>query len=172
MTVKGLKDKIEAFNKALKPAINEEVHRTRDVILSLNQDQLLYGRNADGELLKPDYMDDPYFEGDKEKALNYLNGKINLEDMHESLIRFPELNLFTGKPRGTPNLIINGAWFMNHLFINVGEGTYTIGSYGIKEGDISKKYNNRTYGLAPPSRRHYYFEYLRPVIEQLWKNTR
>jgi hypothetical protein len=164
-TFKAFMNKWNKFYTALPDAIAAEVERTQDVLLSLNEDQLLYGRDAKGDVLTPGYMDDPYFKGSLKRASNYMNKKKEREDEHWNRIRFIDAKLFTDKSPGTPNLLVNGNRFMNHLFINLDKDKYTIGSTGIAAGDIQRKYESYghpVYGLAPVSVEYYYFGYVRP----------
>jgi hypothetical protein len=168
MTIKGFKDKWDKFYSTLPDAIAAEVERTKDVLLDLNRDQLLYGRDADGNVLKPDYVDDSYFQKYKnplKAAIRYKKMKMALEDEHYGKIRFGHLQLFDDKSPDTPNLIVNGSWFMNHLFINVDKDKYTIDSGGQAANDIQSKYEgygHRIYGIAPASAKYYYFGFIRP----------
>ena len=57
-------------------------------ILDLNRDQLLLGRNTDGELLTPTYLADPYFKS-KEQAQDYFNCKQSMEQSHRMRLPFP-----------------------------------------------------------------------------------
>jgi hypothetical protein len=165
MTVRQYYERFHRFYTTLPDAISQEVERTSDVLLSLNEDQLLYGRDAKGNVLTPDYMDDPYFEGDLKAAARYKRKKEKYEDIHWGRIRFTEAKLFPDKNGSTPNLLINGNRFMNHLFINTNRESYGIASSGIVAGDIERKYaayGHPVYGLAPVSAEYYYFGYLRP----------
>ena len=77
----------------------------QDVLLSLNRDQMLLGRNADGELLTPDYLSDPYFKT-QEQAVAYANMKYGLEAQHKT--RMSTMLDYPDKPKNTPNLIVTG----------------------------------------------------------------
>jgi hypothetical protein len=169
MTIKAYYEKFHKFYTTLPDAVAAEAERTKDVILDLNRDQLLYGRDAKGETLTPSYLDDPYFKkkykNPLKAAIRYRNMKKELEDFHWGKIRFGHVQLFTDKSPDTPNLLINGNWFMNYLFINISENKYTIDSTGIAANDIQRKYEgygHPVYGLAPVSVKYYYFGYIRP----------
>jgi hypothetical protein len=164
-TIKAFRDKWTKYYGDLPALIADEVEKTKDVLLDLNRDQLLYGRDAKGEVLTPGYMDDPYFEGDLKAASKYMNRKKKLEDKHWNRIKFRDAGLFPDKSGDTPNLLINGNWFMNHLLIDVNKDKYTISSTGIAADDIQRKYagyGHPVYGFAPVSVNYYYFGYLRP----------
>jgi hypothetical protein len=171
MTIKGYRDKYSKFHTSLPDVIAAEVARTSDVLLDLNRDQMLYGRDAKGEVLTPDYVDDPYFKKFRNpilRAVNYKKMKMALEDTHYGRMRFGHVQLFPDKSEDTPNLVVNGNWFMNLLFINVDKESYTIGSSGIAAADIQTKYaayGHPVFGLAPVSKKYYYFGFIRPVIE-------
>jgi hypothetical protein len=168
MTIREYYERFHQFYTTLPEAIAGEVERTQDVLLSLNEDQLLYGRDANGNVLTPGYMDDPYFQKFKnplKAASNYMKMKKKLEDEHWSRIKYGNVQLFPDKSPGTPNLLVNGNWFMNYLFISTDKESYTIGSTGRVSGDIEKKYagyGHPVYGLAPVSAEYYYFGFIRP----------
>jgi len=162
-----LQDKINQFRrlseniKTIPEVVDRVVAENSDVIISLNKDQILSGRDADGNKLAPNYLQDPYFKS-QEAAQSYARYKYSLEDMHNSLI-WNTTPLFPTKDRNTPNLIVTGL-FQDHLFITTGKGSYTIGSTYIDADDINRKYKGRVYGLAPVSGRFFYTEYVRQAI--------
>jgi hypothetical protein len=126
-----------------------------DVLMEMNQDQLLYGRNTEGELLTPGYLDDPYFKT-PEAAQRYYNKKVALTSEHHGRFGprfFFGVQVFPDKPSDTPNLLISGNWFFNHFFINVNQSghSYFTGSKGRVARKIAKKYDYKVYGLAPQS---------------------
>ena len=176
MTIKGFKDRFDRFYSSLDATIQNEVAQNSDVLLDLNRDQLLYGRDAEGEVLTPSYLDDPYFKENYKNplkaAVRYKNYKKLLEDTHWGMIRYTGAQLFTDKSGDTPNLIINGNRFMNFLFIHVSGDQYTIGSTGIAAGDIKKKYEgfgHPVFGLAPVSKEYFYRGWIRPAILRSYK---
>jgi hypothetical protein len=140
-----------------------------DILMDMNRDQLLYGRNADGELLTPGYLDDPYFKT-PEAAQRYHNKKVAMENDHRGRFRarlYFGVQLFPDKPSDTPNLLINGRWFFNHFFINVNKEShsYIIGSTGLVAWEIEDKYGQEVYGLAPKSRDFFFWQ----LIAQEWR---
>lgn len=144
--------------------VSAEVSKTSDVIVDLNRDQLLYGRNAKGERLTPSIFDDPYFEGDRDRAYNYVMSKSRRFYEQEAMISYSKIQLFPQKDRADPNLIFStGDMFFNHFFISVSKDSYTISSDGNAAPDIKKKYPD-VFGLAPQSRNFYYFNWIRMAI--------
>jgi hypothetical protein len=140
-----------------------------DTLMDMNRDQLLYGRNAAGELLTPGYLDDPFFETPA-AAKAYYNKKVRLTSAHWTRFStrfYFRIQLFPDKPPDTPNLLINGNWFFNHFFININAGShsYVIGSTGEAAADIEGKYGKKVYGLAEKSRAFFFREF----ISQEWK---
>ena len=177
MTLKGYKDRFDQFYSSLNEIIQNEVAQTSDVLLDLNRDQMLYGRDAKGEVLTPDYITDPYFgenyRNPLRAAIEYMKMKEEKEDTHWGMIRYVGVQLFPDKSKYTPNLIVNGNWFMNYLFINVSGDQYTIGSSGIKSSDIESKYErygHPIFGLALESKKYYYFGWIRPAILNSYKS--
>lgn len=122
-------------------------------ILDLNRDQLLLGRNTDGELLSPTYQNDPYFRTSAQ-AQSYARFKRALERFHRMRLTFP-LN-YPDKPADTPNLIIRGN-FQDGMYIKFDAESFTIGSRPLAPmtitdaADIERKYNRKVFGLAPLS---------------------
>lgn len=149
---------------SLKKTIKDEVTKHSEVILDLNRDQLLYGRDAEGRVLTPTYYDDPYFKT-KEQARAYVSNKVRLSHQHKSMISYSYVQLFPEKDVITPNLIVTGEKFFNHFFIKISDNSYSIGSVGEVAPDIENKYGE-VYGLAPQSRSHFYYRWLRPAIWQ------
>lgn len=140
--------------------VNEFVRDNSDVLLSLNKDQMLLGRDSSGNVLTPSYIQDPYFKK-KEAAERYARMKYVLEGQHNSLIWNPRL--FPDKDRNTPNLIVRGD-FQSAMFITVSGNSYTIGSTYIDAADIDKKYNNNIFGLAPESKEYFFRQWIRPML--------
>jgi len=164
-TIRQVKERYgRAFN-ALPSAIADTVQQTSGVLLELNRDQLLQGRNADGELISPTYTEDPYFKT-REAAGRYAKYKYLMEMQHKARMSFVEL--YGEKPTDVPNLLITGTMFFNHFFIKVTKEAYTISSTGEAAPDIERKYNNRLYGLAPLSKEFYYFGFIRPTIKRVY----
>jgi len=167
-TIKQVKERFEMAYNALPSVIADTVQRTQDVLLDLNRDQLLYGRDADGKALTPGYTQDPYFKT-RAAAEAYLKMKQGLEGEHKGLRTFTSVQLYPEKDSNTPNLLVNGRLFFNYFFIRITQESYEIGSTGEAAAKIESKYNNRVYGLAPKSKEFYYFSYIRPAIEALYK---
>jgi hypothetical protein len=167
MTLGAYKRKFENFRSDLMQVVEDGVKNTIDVVIDLNQAQLLYGRDADGELLTPSYPDDPYFKGNKKRSDAYMEMKKALSPQLA-----PHIQLFPEKPEETPNLIVTGTWFHNYFYANVGGGKYTIGSTGRAADDIQKKYESYghpVFGLAKPSRDYYFRGFIKPAILRSYK---
>lgn len=171
-TIAEMKRRFDSFygnGEGVKTLLSNEVKRTSNVIVDLNRDQLLYGRNAIGEVLTPSILDDPYWDdkGGYKTAYKYMADKAHRYKNFEALMSYSQIQLFPSKSNPTPNLIHStGNWFFNHFFITVNLDSYTIGSRGAAASDIEIKYNN-VYGLAPQSVNFYYFNWIRPM---LWAN--
>jgi len=174
-TIKAIKEKYEKAYNQIDSTLSKVVSSNQDVLLDLNRDQLLYGRDANGDVITPDYMSDPYFDKFKnpmKAASNYKNMKRKLEDAHRGMIKYLGVQLFPDKKDDTPNLIVTGTWFMDHLFINIGTDKYEIGSTGKAADDIQNKYEgygHPVFGLALKSKEYFYFGWIRPAILALYK---
>ena len=170
--IQGVNDKIKRIQtlqdniSKVPEVINSVVSSKKDVLLSLNRDQMLLGRNSDGEVLGPSYLQDPYFKT-PEKAKNYAEMKYKLEGVHNNMITNPQL--FPNKNKDTPNLIVTGP-FQDSMFILLGENEYEIGSTYIDTPDIESKYNHKVFGIAPESRAYFYRQWLLPVLIKSLKN--
>lgn len=158
------------YGSGMRKIVSDEANRTSDVILDLNRDQILYGRDAYGNPLVPMYYNDPYFKT-WEQALAYSNYKLSISERQKGLIHYSNIQLFPTKDRNTPNLIHStGTFFFNHFFIKVSSDSYTVGSTGIAAPDIESKYG-KIYGLAPASRNFYYQNWIRVAIMQGLKSA-
>lgn len=167
-TIRAIKDRYrEAFN-SLPETLSNTVQSTQDVIIDLNRDQLLYGRDAKGDELRPTYLDDPYFKS-FEAAKAYFIDKWRRNKYLLLNMTFTKVQLFPDKDANTPNLIHStGRLFFNDFRINVGGNKYTVWSDGPAALDIERKYG-AVYGLAPESRKYYYYGWLRPAIIRHYK---
>ncbi|MBF0651292.1 hypothetical protein IR083_20955 [Dysgonomonas sp. GY75] len=157
--IKRYKEILENI-ESVQTAIDFCVENNRDEILSLNRDQMLYGRDANGNILTPDYHNDPYFET-KEAAEKYAQHKYDIESEHESLIKHK--NIYGKKPKDTPNILITGRWFQNEMYILTRSKSFELGSTGIKARQIEEKYNP-VLGLSPESKQYFWIKYLRYEI--------
>lgn len=148
--------------------IDEVVEKNKDVLLSLNKDQMLLGRDARGEVLSPGYLNDPYFDN-AAQAQAYATMKQRLEAKHNARIENP--TIYPSKDRNTPNLIVTGP-FQDNMFILTSPGKFTIGSTYVDAVDIERKYNNEVFGIAPGSVMFFYENYLKPALMRLIYNKR
>lgn len=139
------------------------VSKRKDVLLSLNRDQMLLGRNASGNLFTPGYLNDPYFDTPAQ-ARAYAAMKERLLPSHNARIENP--TIYPSKPSDTPNLIVTGP-FQDSMFIMTGGDSFTIGSTYVDAPDIERKYNNDVFGLAPSSAMFFYEYYIKPALERL-----
>lgn len=145
--------------------VNEVVLRNEEVLLSLNRDQMLLGRDAEGNVLTPSYLEDPYFDT-PEQAEAYAGMKYRLESEHRSRIENP--TIYPDKDRDTPNLIVTGP-FQDNMFILVERDSFLLGSTYADTRDIDAKYGNRVFGMAPASREYFYKHFIRPALTKLLK---
>lgn len=137
------------------------VYNERETILELNKDQLLLGRNTDGEPLAPDYLSDPFFSN-PEAAKAYAERKYRLETLHQQ--RITHVLDFPNKEKNTPNLIIRGD-FQDQMYITGFTATeYIIGSKYEGTPDIETKYHDKVFGLSPQVKRYFYEDYIRPKL--------
>jgi hypothetical protein len=147
--------------RTLPEALDEVVSDNADILLSLNRDQILLGRDAEGNILAPSYLEDPYFKS-PEAATAYARMKYALEPIHRGLIWNP-VYLYPDKDMNTPNLIVTGS-FQDRMFIKTSQGEHLIYSSYVDTYDINTKYNGKVFGLAPRSKEYFYLEYIRPAL--------
>lgn len=145
--------KAEGFEGELDRLVKEH----QDVLLSLQRDQWLLGRDADGNKFRPTYLQDDYFLSRK-AAKAYQDMKIRLEVKHQQRVTHP-LN-YPNKESNTPNLIVTGP-FHDGTYVEVRGGSYTLGSRYEESSEIEAKYNYKVFGLAPLSKEFVWREYLR-----------
>ena len=167
-TIAEFKRRFDRFQSSLSSTVSDTVAKTADVIVDLNRDQLLYGRNAKGEVLSPSILDDPYWndKGGREAAARYVKDKNSRHGEFAALMSYTQVQLFPGKNDASANLIHStGSYFFNHFFINASENSYVIGSTGIAADDIEDKYDS-VYGLAPQSKGFYWRGWIGPAVWQ------
>ena len=104
MGIRELIEKIERLQQSVNRVpekVSEVVRENQEVLLSLNRDQMLLGRDAEGNILTPGYLDDPYFDT-PEQAETYANMKYRLEaDSFLIGSTYPTASM-TGKYSGSP----------------------------------------------------------------------
>lgn len=164
-TIKGVRDKYKEALSEVIPTVQKVVNDNQDVLLSLNTDQMLLGRDAKGDVFTPGYTDDPYFKT-PEKAKGYKKMKEGLESSHKS--RMSNVQLYPDKDSNTPNLIVSGP-FQDAMFINISSNEYKIGSTYVDASDINAKYNKAVFGLAPRSKAYFYNNWVHPAIMRMIK---
>ena len=145
--------------------IAETVDNNKEVILSLNKDQMLLGRNAEGKEFTPSYLNDDYFRS-PESAMRYAEMKYRLEAEHKMRISHP--TLYPDKGKDTPNLIVTGL-FQDGMFITSNRDSFTIDSNYIESADIERKYGGLVFGLSPESKAFFYDHYLKKKLINLLK---
>ena len=168
MGIQDLIRRIEQMRKNIgnvDGVIADTVDENKDVILSLNKDQMLLGRNADGKEFTPSYLDDSYFEN-RAKAHRYAEMKYKLEVQHKMRITNP--TLYPPKGKDTPNLIVTGL-FQDGMFITSNRDSFTIDSNYIESADIERKYGGLVFGLSPESKAFFYDHYLKKKLINLLK---
>lgn len=167
-TIKQIRDKYNEAAKEIIYTAQKVANENQDVLISLNRDQMLLGRDAKGESFTPGYTEDPYFKS-PQKAKAYKEKKVKLESSHKS--RMSNVQLYPDKDSNTPNLIVTGT-FQDAMFITISESEYTIGSTYIDSSDINAKYNNAVFGLAPKSKVYFYNNWIHPAIMKMIKEKR
>lgn len=166
-TVKQIRDRYGDALKGISEVVSKTANDNKDVLLSLNRDQMLLGRNNAGDTFTPGYLNDPYFKT-QAKAQAYKKMKIGLEKQHSSRMRFSNVQLYPNKDSDTPNLIVTGP-FQDSMYITLSSSEYTLGSTYVDASDINAKYNNAVFGLAPRSKEYFYKYWIHPAIVKYLK---
>lgn len=161
-TVKQIRDRYSDAIKGVSEVVSKTTNDNKDVLLSLNRDQMLLGRNNAGDTFTPGYLNDPYFKT-QTKAQAYKKMKIGLEKQHSGRMRFSNVQLYPDKDSDTPNLIVTGP-FQDSMYITLSSSEYTLGSTYIDASDINAKYNNAVFGLAPRSKEYFSKYWTHPAI--------
>ena len=165
-SIKEIINRLETLKCRIKQVpdkVSTIAKNNQDVLISLNKDQMLLGRNVDGVKFTPSYLDDPYFKS-TESAKSYAAMKYHLETNHKARIENP--TLYPDKDRNTPNLIVTGP-FQDGMFINMRSDSFLIGSSYRDSDDIERKYNNLVFGLSPESKEYFYKTHLHPALKKL-----
>lgn len=143
------------------PAFTAEVVRKyADVLLQLNKDGMLLGRDTEGKEFTPSYLADPYFKT-PEMARAYYNRKESLRAQNRARISFP-LN-YAEKSPDTPDLRVTGP-FQDAMYITFTADGFDIWSSYEDTPLIVQKYDNKVFGLTPEAIRYFWENYLRPEL--------
>lgn len=157
--------KIQDEFEKMPEIIGNIVSREKDILLSLNKDQMLLGRNTDGKPFRPTYLNDPYFKT-SEQAKAYAARKKSLESKHNARIENP--TIYPPKGANTPNLIVTGP-FQDSMYIVSGNRSFLIGSTYEDSDDIESKYKNLVFGISPESKAFFYKHYIYPELKKILK---
>jgi hypothetical protein len=140
---------IENVQKLDLDKISEEsVSETKEIIVSINNKQLLAGKDNRGEDLTPSYLNDPYFKS-KKSAEKYSKWK-------------DEITPHPTRKSGVPNLYINGAYHNSRSMEVRGKDIDYKSSY--KDAYSIENKFPETYGLSPDNKQDYTDEHLRPIF--------
>lgn len=162
-TVTELLQKLESVSEAT----NDCARNNQDELLSLRKDEILMGRDSDGNPFRPTYRSDPYFKN-LLSADRYANWKERLEIIHNARIAH-ELS-YPAKDNDTPNLRLTtvnwapGRNFQDSMFINIGGDSLIIGSTYRDATMINAKYKNKVYDLGPAAKEYFWKWILYPYL--------
>lgn len=132
-------------------AVVDAIEDTAVDIIALNQQQLYAGRLADGSPVSPSYLDDPYFKS-REAAQRYSDWKDEITPNEE-------------RPKGVPNLFING-FFYESWSITATAEKISFQSSDPNAADIEEKFSNRIYGLDDQNMGEYRRETFFPILKE------
>ena len=164
-SIKDIIHRLDVMKRRIKnipDSVSRVVNKNKEVLLSLNRDQMLLGRNAKGEVLTPSYLNDSYFDNYLQAQM-YAAMKYSLESWHKERIENP--TLYPDKGRNTPNLIVTGP-FQDNMFIITNGDKFIIGSTFMESNDIEEKYKNLVFGISPESKQFFWEHYLLPELQK------
>lgn len=171
MTIEEMIKKVEKFRARYPKAETTSLRNNKQVILSLQRDQLLAGQTNEGKKLSPTYTSDPFFKT-KKSADSYAARKRAKEQRHAAMIRY---NLFAPKDSNTPNLIfansLNASQFQRKLRVNITENKLTIISVWSRAKNVEKKYP-KALGLNKTSAKFLWNYTVREDLVDYWNNLR
>jgi hypothetical protein len=144
--------------ESIPDAIYNSVSYNQDEILQLRKDELLLGRNSDGDPFTPGYTEDPYFKTPEERGA-YYTYKLRANEIHEA--RIEHVLPYPNKDDNTPNLRAtrsryNPRSFHDQMFIQVDRKSLIINSNFKETALIIAKYHNKVMDLGPGARAVYW----------------
>jgi hypothetical protein len=167
-TVTELRRRLDTVPDAVYACATEN----QDEILSLRKDEILLGRNSDGEPFRPTYTADPYFKNQLQ-ADAYANYKQKLEALHNA--RIEHVLNYPNKDSDTPNLRLtrdryNSLSFQDQMFIRVDTKSIMISSTFANTSLINAKYHNKVMDLGPGAKEYFWKWLLYPALySHIWE---
>ena len=149
-TILAMRKRFETLQKTQEEIIYGVMKDSETDLNDLNLEQLYSGKTNTGEDIHPSYLEDPYFEGDLQRAQAYSDWK---DKITPSPFRNP----------GTPNIFINGFYHSRRMTLVTpgGEIKHTDSASFGKE--IQQKYKNID-GLGGRFKQVFIKEYVGPVL--------
>lgn len=146
----AIEDRIRRL-ETIPDAIRECVEYNKDEILQIRKDEILLGRDSDGNPFRPTYTSDPYFKS-PQAAEAYADHKYRLEAIHNA--RIEHVLNYPNKDSNTPNLRLtrdryNSLSFQDQMFIRVDRESYLIGSTFKDSTQLNAKYGGKVFDLGP-----------------------
>ena len=122
------------INGGLVEIMMETLNEDLVYLQELQKDQIFAGQNEKGLRLAPSYFSDPFFKSPL-AAAKYAKFK----DKNDANIR-KHNPIFAKKDFETPNLIVTGSLFHNHIFAKMLPDGIDFGSTGRIFGQLESKY--------------------------------
>jgi hypothetical protein len=143
----ALQHRLETIPEAVADCVAYE----KDTLLQLRKDELLLGRNSDGDPFTPGYTEDPYFDT-PQQADAYYKYKLRAKGIHEA--RIEHVLPYPDKDDNTPNLRYtrdryNSNSFHDQMWIRTDRKSLIIGSNFKETSLINAKYHNKVFSLGP-----------------------
>lgn len=157
----------------LQPFFASVVRQYQDVLLQLNKDGILLGRNTDGQEFQPGYLTDPYFQ-DPADAQRYFRYKESIRQMNRARIMFPlnyvEKGADTPDLRATKKTFAPGENFQDSMHITLLAEEFFISSSYADTPAIVSKYQNKVFGLTPEAIQYFKDNYSLPALRIYLEN--
>lgn len=146
--------KLEAFSEnvtydKLKAIVLRALRDNKEVLVTMQRDQLAAGLMSNEQQLSPKYISDPYFKT-KKGAEAY--DRFKKTRARKPTIQYAKASGYTNAIDGTPNLYISGKFYkglqVRDISIKDGKALITIGNTDSITEAVRQKYGREVLGLT------------------------
>ena len=167
--VKEINGKVERMCAGFEGMLTDVLHKNAVEAEVCVREQLGAGVDGDDHVLRPSYLEDPWFDSPEAGswrggARRYMAWKMEITPPYDSSF----LGITRRAPE-TPNLLIDGTFYRS-IRATVIEKGLRIGSQGCDfAGDIEGKYGQQIYKIGRWSRKYFLEQYVIPGIEAYFR---